>query len=169
MRTEIDKRLTKMSRDDLLELKKKIEMLLMLSSEHDKDLKSDSDISLLYRSLIVKISSVTGQSMPSLHILKAKNEKQYKRIRELKSILNTWLWEILGYEPGRMQKVQLYILYARMVTKYLQDIAGAPVNLNSLLNCKDKFPSIFENHYPGYLECDLGKVIFENKEGRHGF
>ncbi len=169
MRTEIEKRLIKMSRDDLLELKKKIDLFLMLSSENDKDLKSDSDIALLYRSLTVKIASVTGQSIPSLHILKAKNEKQYKRIRELKTVLNTWLWEILDYEPGRMQKVQLYIIYARMVVKYLQEIPNAPISLTSLLNCKDKFPSIFERHYPGYLECGLGKVIFENKEGRHGF
>lgn len=162
MEEKIEKLITKMTKNDLLELKTRIDLLLQLSQEHDKDLKSDSDISLLYRSLIGRVALITGNALPPLHVLKTRNEKVHKRIRDLKTFLNMWLWSILDYEPSRMQKVQLYLMYAKLTSKFLNAIPGAPITLRSLLNCKDRFPDVFENSFPGYIEAGLGKAVFES-------
>ena len=59
----------------------------------------------------------------------------------------------------RLLRKQIYNLYVEIIVEYLVKYR-IPISINSILNCHEKFLSLLDKKYPGYLESGLLYLIF---------
>lgn len=156
--TEILNALPNLTSEELTKLDDSLKFYLTHSKKE-----FHSEEALLYDSINNKVKSITENDL-YFNIFK-KSKIGYKQLGECLITLDNFI-KILtkSLTITRFTKKQIYNLYAEIITEYLIKYR-IPVSINSILNCHEKFLSLLDKKYPGYLESGLLYLVFcENIE-----
>ncbi|HBD94517.1 MAG TPA: hypothetical protein DC057_10150 [Spirochaetia bacterium] len=136
---------------------KKLEDALKFYLVHSKK-ETQSEEILLYDSINTKIKGLTGHEL-FFGVFK-KSKIGYKQLGECLITLNNFI-NLLGkhIKVTKLTRKQVYNLYTEIITEYLIKYR-IPVSVNSVLNCHEKFLSLLDKKYPGYMENGLLYLVF---------
>lgn len=150
-----------MSVSELIELRKKIESALL-----EKAVIETFDAVDFYKYLSKALDVIIGQPLPPLLVLKKKSPQSYKKLVAVTHFINEYMAHIGWGEHDRKNTYQLYV---KLVALYI-DERGFSVNLSTFLNLHEKFPTLLDDAFPGYIPS--GAISFlastmerRNKEG----
>ena len=147
-----------LSQEDL----KKIEDTLKF---YQKSIKKESHLeeSLLYDSINTKVKVITENDL-FFNVFK-KSKIGYKQLGEcLKTLDNFIIILQKNINITRFTRKQIYNLYVEIIVEYLIKYRIS-ISINSILNCHEKFLSLLDKKYPGYLENGLLYLIFSENIG----
>jgi hypothetical protein len=148
--TKRERDLTRMSVNELKAEKAKIDLLL---SGKTKELKeSPTLVTLFYTALSAQFMNILSQELPPLGVIKTNKKMKhvYNKLNETQSFLDKFLRRVLGRRPTRPERSKIYFLYVELTINSLSR-SPIPVNLRTVLNSHESFPSIFDKSFPGYI------------------
>ena len=148
--TKRERDLTRMSVNELKAEKAKIDLLL---SGKTKELKESSTlVALFYTALSAQFMNILSQELPPLGVIKTNKKMKhvYNKLNETQSFLDRFLRRVLGRRPTRPERSKIYFLYVELTINSLSR-SPIPVNLRTVLNSHESFPSIFDKSFPGYI------------------
>lgn len=106
---------------------------------------------LAYSVLADEIRARRGNPPKELHYLP---RALISKVDDLASQLDIDLYKLVGKSIGQTDRVKWYRLYAKLVARYLSD-REVPVTIKTLVQNHDKFPSLIDKAYPGYLDSGI--------------
>ena len=113
---------------------------------------------LLYDSINNKVKEITENYL-FFNVFK-KSKIGYKQLDECLKTLDNFITLInKNTKVTRLLRKQIYNLYVEIIVEYLVKYR-IPISINSVLNCHEKFLSLLDKKYPGYLESGLLYLIF---------
>lgn len=159
--TNIDGVLSSCTIQELQAIKVELTLVLnkvqvLLAKENSKIQETDEE--LFYNCLVSKCKEKLGGYFISFNIYR--NRGNYYKLQEALHSVNTFLstWYLKGNIGTKEEKVQIYKLYADLLFSYAKEI-NIPIIVNSLVNCYERFPSLLNKAYPGYVESGLLGLI----------
>lgn len=160
----MDSKLLNMSQKELKELKAKVTFLLE-NKPVEVGIKQEGYVQLFLDVLDTSLQRRLLKKVPPLVVLRASTKyrsilsKLYKAV----SCLNDWSESALNRRLNRPEKLTMYSLASELTCDYLNRI-GVPINLKTIINCYERFPSLIQSAFPGYIESGLLHIILNSKE-----
>ena len=115
---------------------------------------------LLYDSINKKVREITEGDL-FFNVFK-KSKIGYKQLLECLKTLDNFIMVLQKtISITRFARKQMYNLYVEVIVEYLIK-CRIPISINSILNCHEKFLSLLDKKYPGYLESGMLYLIFCN-------
>lgn len=153
-----------MSRKELTEIKAKVDFWLEQDS-NKHDYKNSSYVELFMSSLTDCFLKRLIKRPPPISAIKASRTGAISLTKLNKAIssLNNWSSIALGHNPSRIEKYKIYTLVCELTCDFLQG-ANIPLSFKTVVNSYEKFPSLLNQAFPGYIESGLFKVILLSKE-----
>ena len=145
---------SKLSREELLALKNELQNELNKVDFQLKVSPNKTDINLCYSVLIGEIKLLTGQTYPPFNMIPMSNRKNIKTMVNNLAIDMESLLKISYSEYTKQHLVIMYKLYVKIISDKLKEI-GWEVNLLTILMWRNKFNSLFNQQFPGYIEYGL--------------
>lgn len=153
--------LIKLSQQELKEIKNKIDYLIS-----DSSILKDNDLiylDLFYLCLSDKLNQLLKiGGLSPLPVLKKLNNKVYKKLITVYEYILEYLDKLIE-NSTKDDKFKFFRLYADLLGNYTNSIKIEMVCLTGLLNNYEKFPTLIEDNFPGYLESGLFEVILGEK------
>ena len=105
------------------------------------------------------------KKVPPLIVLRAstKYRSTLSKLYKAVSGLNDWSSSALGRKLSRPEKLTMYSLACELTCDYLNKI-NVPINLKTIVNCYERFPSLIQAAFPGYIESGLLHIVLKSKE-----
>lgn len=151
--------------DDLKSLAEIINSILNFKKEKDIE---NKDIYIFYRML----NNNFNNNYPPLQILKNSKSKLYKKIDTTFNMLNSLITQILVLHnkktkisilPNKKFNILMYGLYIDIISKWLDDLE-IPISLKTVINNSDKFQSLLNKEFPGYIKAGMFVPFVCNKQ-----
>ena len=106
---------------------------------------------LTYSVLADEIRLRQGSTPKQLHFLP---KSLVHKIDDLSRELDIDLAKLIGHEGNQADRVNWYRMYAKLVARYLTE-RQVPVTIKTLVQNYDKFSSLIDRAYPGYLDSGI--------------
>jgi len=138
-------------KERIRELKLELANLELLCSDYDAQ-----DVDIFYTYLCKELQKHTRQKQQAITILKAKNKKLYKQLKQITELLNDF-----AFDNDVREKRDIYNLYqiaCELICENIVDM-GIPLSFKAFLNHIDLFPGLLNKAYPGYLKSGLLKFL----------
>ena len=152
---EIINILPTLSQEDLKKIEDTIKFYLKSTKKE-----VHSEEVLLYDSINNKVKVITENDL-FFNVFK-KSKIGYKQLGECLKTLDNFITIInKNIKVTRLLRKQIYNLYVEIIVEYLLKYR-IPVSINSILNCHEKFLSLLDKKYPGYLEGGILYLVFSD-------
>jgi hypothetical protein len=115
------------------------------------------DVAIFYELVNKMLKQMLHNNLPQLSRLKLKSRPVYDKVVAVTHYLNEWAAEAV---PTITEKKAIYYLYVSLVRDQISQ-TNISLNLNTVLNFKDKFPALIYDSFPGYVDSGLLPVIIK--------
>lgn len=161
----MDSKLLNMSVKELKELKAKVSFLLDNKATKEINIKHEGYVQLFLDVLDNSLQKRLLKKVPPLAILRASSKHRNTLLKLYKAVgsLNDWSDTVLGRKLNRPERLTMYNLACELTCDYLSNI-NVPINLPTIINCYEKFPSLIQKAFPGYIESGLLHIVLQAKE-----
>ena len=148
-----------MSKEELTELKARVDILLAVSKGRPVE-----KVELIYGEVSSILLKKLGTPQPDIRVLSTPNmRKIYRELVETQKFVVSWLSTALGRPPKANEKIKAYNLFADTMVDGLRDMK-IHVSLKSLLVNRQLFPGFIDRYFPGYVAAGMLQFILRSKE-----
>lgn len=146
----IFKNLSKQKRD---EIKTYLEFLEISSDEEE-------DSFLLFSCIEEEVYKIlkTKSTIP-FYVLKKKNPKLFDKLKFVSEFLNKYLETILQRKYSVIEHLNFYKIYAKLLTKKINNETELELNIFTVINYYGSFPALLDLNFPGYIKNGKGDWI----------
>lgn len=160
----MDSKLLSMTPKELKELKAKVTFLLE-NKPAEVNVKQEGYVQLFLDVLDNSLQKRLLKKVPPLIVMRASTKYRNTLLKLYKAVngLNDWSSSALGRKLNRPEKLTMYSLASELTCDYLSKL-NVPISLTTIINCYEKFPSLVQKAFPGYIESGLLNIVLKSKE-----